>query len=129
MDINKLPGIRGDLVRTELKWKDWTFPDLVKAVFAWTERNPIEPKSTSERKEPSRIYQTRQTEQKSRSCAYCDSKDHKSIACHTVTTPQARRKLLSEKKLCFNCTGSSHRASECRSKQTCNRRHHTSICD
>ena len=59
-----LPGIRGDSVRTEFKWKDWTFPDLVKALFAWTERNPIEPKSTSERKEPSRIYQTRQTEQK-----------------------------------------------------------------
>ena len=52
-------------------------------------------------------------------CAYCDSKDHKSNACPTVTIPQARRKLLSEKKLCFNCTGGSHRASECKSKQTC----------
>ena len=104
----------------------------MKAIFAWTERNPIKPKSNSERKDATRIYQTRQTEQKSRLCAYCDSKDHKSNACPTVTTPQARRKLLSEKKLCFNCTGCSHRASECKSKQTCqncNRRHHTSICD
>ena len=132
LTLNKLPGIRGDLVRTDLKWKDWTFPDLVKAIFAWTERNPIEPKSNSERKDATRIYQTHQTEQKSRLCGYCDSKDHKSNACPTVTTAQARRKLLSEKKLCFNCTGGSHRASECKSKQTCqncNCQHHTSVCD
>jgi hypothetical protein len=43
-----------------------------------------------------------------------------------------RKKLLATKKLCFNCTGPSHRASECRSTSTCkhcNKRHHTSICD
>ena len=40
--------------------------------------------------------------------------------------------MVSEKKLCFNCTGEKHRASECKSEQTCricNRKHHTSICD
>ena len=49
-----------------------------------------------------------------------------------MTTCQARRKILLDKKLCFNCTGGSHRASECRSKQACqncNRPHHTSLCD
>ena len=132
LTLNKVPGIRGDLVRTEPKWKDWTFTDLVKALFAWTERNPIEAKTSNERKDASRAYQTRQIDQKSRVCVYCDSKNHKSIACDSVTTCEARRKLLSDKKLCFNCTGGSHRASECRSKQTCqncNRRHHTSICE
>ena len=131
LTLNKLSGIRGDLVRTELEWKNWTFTDLVKALFSWTERNPIDPKASSERKDSSKIYQIRQAEQKPRSCVYCDSKDHKSIVCDTVTNCQDRRKLLAEKKLCFNCTGGSHRAAECGSKlgcQKCKRRHHTSIC-
>ena len=45
---------------------------------------------------------------------------------------QERKKTLSEKKLCFNCTGKEHTASECKSKilyQICQRKHHTSICD
>ena len=40
--------------------------------------------------------------------------------------------MLSEKKLCFNCTGSQHQAGRCKSKKNCgkcNGRHHTSICD
>ena len=43
-----------------------------------------------------------------------------------------RRIILSDKKLCFNCTGMRHQAQECRSKNACQRfcnRHHTSICD
>ena len=43
-----------------------------------------------------------------------------------------RKKYLSEKRLCFNCTGTRHRAADCRivrSCQKCNGRHHTSICD
>ena len=45
---------------------------------------------------------------------------------------QERKKILIEKKLCFDCTGSEHRASECQSKrscQICQRKHHTPICD
>ena len=40
--------------------------------------------------------------------------------------------MFLRKRLCFNCAGDDHRASECRSKKTClfcKRRHHTSICD
>ena len=40
--------------------------------------------------------------------------------------------ILARKKLCFNCTGGQHRASECRSNRTCfncKGKHHTSICD
>ena len=42
--LNKLSGIRGDLVRTEPEWKKWSFTELVAALLAWTERNPIETK-------------------------------------------------------------------------------------
>ena len=39
---------------------------------------------------------------------------------------------MKEKKLCYNCTGKYHSATECRSKRSCNncnQRHHTSICN
>ena len=51
MPIDKLEGIRGDLVRTDDTWQDWDFPKLVDALRKWTERNPI-PKQ--ERHEKSR---------------------------------------------------------------------------
>ena len=63
---------------------------------------------------------------------YCESSEHKSVNCDKIVGVAVRKKHLSEKKLCFNCTGSRHRAAECRivrSCQKCNGRHHTSICD
>ena len=55
-----------------------------------------------------------------------------SLARDSLKTSEKRRTFLTEKKLCYNCTGAKHRASECNSKQmcqNCGRRHHTSICD
>ena len=53
-----------------------------------------------------------------------------------MTTLDVRKKLLARKKLCFNCTGSRHRAAECTSSSTiifklqnCKQKHHTSICN
>ena len=138
LTLNKLPGIRGDLVRTEPKWKEWTFTELVAALFAWTERNPVETKPSQPEVPPkyrngtSKAFQTQQAELKNREFVYCEAKNHKSLACDTVTTGEERRQLLMEKKLRYNCTGARHRAAECKSKQTCQncgRRHHTSICD
>ncbi len=43
-----------------------------------------------------------------------------------------RKDQLKKKRLCFNCTGPNHRASECRIKTgclKCKNRHHTSICE
>ncbi|CAB4039723.1 Hypothetical predicted protein [Paramuricea clavata] len=43
-----------------------------------------------------------------------------------------RKKILAEKKLCFNCTGTRHRAADCKSTtgcQLCSKGHHTSICE
>ena len=41
-------------------------------------------------------------------------------------------KILSEKKLCFNCTAQTHRANQCHNKRMrtiSNWKHHTSICN
>ena len=140
MSIDKLEGIRGDLVRTDDTWQDWDFPKFVDALRKWTERNPIpnqerHEKSRDKEKPPyprERSYQTQLREEKLRGCVYCDKSDHRSADCKTVSTLDDRKRLLSSKRLCFNCTGSRHRAADCRSRlvcQHCQRKHHTSICD
>ena len=49
-----------------------------------------------------------------------------------MTSPDDRKQKLRAKGLCFNCTGSKHRAAQCRSKtmcSNCKQKHPTSICD
>ena len=41
MSIDKLQGIRGNLVRSDENWREWDFPKFEEALKKWTERNPI----------------------------------------------------------------------------------------
>ena len=41
MTLDKLPGIRGDLLRTDPSWENRTFDKLMEALRLWTRRNPI----------------------------------------------------------------------------------------
>ena len=133
LTLDKLSTIRADLVRTEDDWQEWDFGQFIESLRKWTDRNPIialeKPKLEQPRKE--RLYQTSQGDWKSKPCVCCNDKDHKTSYCKTVTKVEDRKKILSEKKLCFNCTGMKHRAADCRSKRTCqmcDSKHHTSIC-
>ena len=59
------------------------------------------------------------------------SKNRESVNCDKVTTLQECRRELNRKQLCFNCTGTNHKAPECRYSaccKFCNRTHHSSIC-
>ena len=99
LTLDKLTGIRTDSVRTDEDWQKWTFPQLVDALRKWTTRNPkiiLSPEKGFKRENS---YQTND--------------------CKTVTDIEKRRLILSEKKLCFNCTGTKYRASECLSKRSC----------
>lgn len=63
---------------------------------------------------------------------YCEETSHNSADCPHVSTLDGRKKILTEKKLCFNCTGPRHWTVECVSKMSselCSRRLHTSICN
>ena len=100
MTLNKLPNIRGDLVRTDTKWKEWTFSQLCEALREWTERNyPVEINRDEKRQEKSgKAFNTQQRkdETKPRPCVYCDSKEHRSTACSVVSTSADRRKILAQ---------------------------------
>ena len=140
--LDKLPGIRADLVRMDDDWQEWGFSQLIEALRKWCERNPVQSSGSKHDNCPNerscnqqrreRIYQVKQREWKPRSCVYCEATDHRSSDCNKVTSVTERKKQLSLKKLCFNCTGGRHRAAECHSKATCQKckgKHLTSICD
>ena len=145
MTLDKLPAIRGDLVRTDPSFDNWTFDKLGEALRPRTRRNPIskpddrnqqdDRNRRDDRKQDNptfRVYNTQQKNGASKpSCVYCDSPEHKSFNCTNLVNLAERRSILLRKRLCFNCTGP-HKAENCRSKmacQKCNKKHHTSICD
>ena len=70
------------------------------------------------------------TKQHQKKYVYCEDTDHNSTYSKEVESIAERKKVLVEQKLCFNCTGKQHRASDRRSKgtcSTCNERCHSSI--
>ena len=135
MTLDKLPSIRGDLVRTDPEWEKWTFAKLVEALNQWCRRNPIDKPSelnddsfSSKRRD--RLFHVSRQRLNPRNCVYCDSGEHKTNDCAKVTLTSARKQILAKKRLCFNCAAGNHKASECPSKATCRKcekRHHTSI--
>ena len=131
--IDKLKGIKSDLVRGQSGWQDWDFPQLVQALKRWKDINPIEPSDDKKRLPGvSRHFQTGNRPPQPGVCVYCNSETHKSIGCDKVTTIDDRRKHLARNRLCFNCTRGQHRAADCKSNSACHkcqRKHHTSICD
>ena len=131
LTLEKLPIIRGDLVRNDPEWETWDFVKFTEALRQWTRRNPIDSfkleDSQSFRKRD-RVFQTNQ--KRARKCVYCQAEDHKPSECAKITSPAERKEFLGTKRLCFNCTGP-HKSSECKSTATCQhcgKRHHTSIC-
>ena len=79
MTLEKVPAIRGDLVRTDPDWENWGYGSLAEALRQWTRRNPIDNKATDKLKYKRRecsgkFYHARQN----KGCIYCDDVNHKS---------------------------------------------------
>ena len=141
MTLDKLPGIRVDLVRTDAEWEKWDFAKLSEANRLWTRRNPVDTKSNerdsgeqrNQKWDRSRkLYQALGQDFNPKECAYCGDVSYKPSNCQKITKIEERRATLAQKNLCFNCATPNHRAAECFSKATCQhckKRHHTSICD
>ena len=95
MCLDKLEGIRGDLVRTDDDWRQWDFPKLVDALRKWTERNPVKTNDKIEKHASSgrtNAFQARQREAKQRRCVYCNDISHASVNCPNVVTSGDRKK-------------------------------------
>lgn len=64
LTLDKLPNIRGDLVRNEPEWASWDFAKFTEALRLWTRRNPVdnfkpeESHTHRKREKPDRSFQT-----------------------------------------------------------------------
>ena len=104
MTLDKLPTIRGDLVRTDPEWENWDFCKLVEALRQWTKRNPQDDAHGGQnpaRKRDTLFHASRGM--KPRGCTYCDSSEHKANDCSNVTSVSERKQILAKRRLCFNC--------------------------
>ena len=105
--LDKLPGIRADLVRLDDDWQDWEFTQLIEAVRKWCERNPVVQDTHTHKKDSrsqqrrERVFQASQQDWKARGCVYCDSSEHKSVECREITNLVDRKRILSSKHLCL----------------------------
>ncbi len=127
MTLEKLSGIRGDLVRADPDWEAWDFVKLVESLHQWLKRNPVTPHEDKSKK----LFHARD-EFRPKGCVYCGDLAHKAVQCDKITDISERGRILAKKGLCFNCATKPHRAAVCTSKSSCticNKRHHTSICD
>ena len=91
MTLDKLPAIRGDIVRTDPDWESWNFAQLSDAIQLWTRRNPVENKPEHEqekRREKSRnkLFHAQNRPEKSRGCVYCNDQYHRAVNCINVTS-------------------------------------------
>ena len=110
--LEKLKGIKADLVRGEEGWQDWDLPRLVVALKKWRDINEIANLSSNDdkpvSKQPGRrsnFHYAKYGDGKKRPCVYCNEKTHVSKDCRNVASVTERKKLLVDRKLCFNCTG------------------------
>ena len=133
MTLDKLSGIRGDLVRSDPEWETRDFVQLTEALNQWVRRNPVihSPRYREEFKRK-KLFSAQNDSSRPRGCVYCGDLSHKAVQCEKVTDTNERKHIFARKGLCFNCATKRHRAAECTSKSTCGNchlRHHTSICD
>ena len=105
---------------------------FVNSLRRWTDRSPKNILNNDQKHRREGVFQTKEKNQTSCACLYCDEQGHKASKCEPVKRAAGRRLMLSRKKLCFNCTGTKHRVSYSRSNKLyfiCNSKHHTAICD
>ena len=134
--LDKLKGIKADLVRGQSGWQDWDLSRLVIAIKQWREINPVDDEPVNAKPVPLRHPEGKSrflhADDRKRACVYCQAEDHSSRDCTRLASVDDRKRHLAQNKLCFNCTGSKHRAANCKSKlkcQKCDMKHHTSICE
>ena len=120
--LDKLKGIKADLVRGQENWQDWDLPRLTQALKKWrdvnpaTEDNTVLNKTTPPRRPDSKFRLYYADNKNQPHCVYCEDTSHVSRDCQRVSTEDARKRMLAQKRMCFNCTGPKHHAVECKSK-------------
>ena len=85
LTLDKLPGLRADLVRTDEGWQEWTFPQLVDALRKWATINPKIISNSEKGFKHGKVHQTNDKNYKHRDCVYCEKSGHKASGYKTVS--------------------------------------------
>ena len=148
--MDKLGPVKEALVQKDDDWEEWDLEQLVDNLRKYVDRHPlpVEDSTSSNRNVYRKQYQENMQEwkkkdkmmmanafqksfRKSPACVYCGKGNHRSADCFKILDVAHRREILKKNNMCFNCTGTGHMASKCRSRGCikCGGRHHTSLCD
>ena len=107
-NLDKLTGIRVDLVRLEDEWQKWDFHKLIESLRKWTDRNPktIHNSEKHEKYKRENVFQTKEQESKNResnpktrACIYWEKLGHKASECESVSSIEERGLILARQKL------------------------------
>ena len=145
--LDKLPGeIRKNMARQHDQ-DEWTLEQLRKALRGEIRVMEAGQSSVHHHQQPSSSNDKNQQQQyrggkqtanffsgttkqiKRFPCVFCGG-DHAVTQCPEVTSIEERKKIVANKKLCFNCFSPKHHNKECQSPSTCRvcgSRHHTSL--
>ena len=143
--MDKLCPVREVLIQKDGNWEEWRLEDPVENLQMYVVRNPLRDtedtgiKDNIPRNRPWRRDRGREKmllgnnrvlrRNQKPTYVYCNSKLHFSHKCTKALDTAARRAIIQRNGLCYNCTGSSHGAAQCRSRglRNCEGKHHTSI--
>ena len=90
--LDKLKGVKADLVRGQMDWQDWDFPQLIKALKSWKEINPTGSgadnagKQGAKFRDREKTFHANETTPTQRGCVYCDATDHRAVNCNKFVT-------------------------------------------
>ena len=83
--LEKLKGVKADLVRGDESWQDWDLPQLLIALKKWKNVNPVETSKTQRKSMPpkqpaqwrSQLHHAMDNEHRKRdACVYCEDANH-----------------------------------------------------
>ena len=105
LTLDKLPGIRADLVRLDDKWQEWDFAKLVDSLRRWTERNPKNILNNDPKYKRGNVFHSKEQKQTPRACVYCDKQGHKASECEIVKSVADRKLILSKRNSVLTALG------------------------
>ena len=95
--LEKLKGIKADLVRGNEGWQEWDFTRLITELKKWRDINTVEENVGLKRTWKALF--AKDGERHKRVCVYCDAENHSSKDCSIVTDEQAKETTSREKTL------------------------------
>ena len=139
--LGKLGPVREIIAQGDDNWEEWDLEQLTMHLRKYSNRNPLKTceefklEATNRDKfrglEKLLFGNGQRNGRKPDGCVYCGNSQHRRIQCTKVLNVANRRDILKKNKLCFNCTGTGHTASTCKSRNCakCAQRHHMSLCE